>query len=143
MKPQACAALVEGVIALSIAIVALNILRPFLDRKVWVVVFVFGLFHGLGFASVLEPLGVSGASKSAALVGFNVGVEIGQLAIIIVVFPVLFLLREWKGYKPLALQLGSVALMLVSIFWFVERTIDVPFISADTFKPIGSRVVTR
>ncbi len=96
-------------------------------------VFVFGLFHGLGFASVLEPLGVSGGSKTAALLGFNVGVELGQLAIILVVFPLLFFLRNWVGYRPLVLKGGSIALILVSSFWFVERTIDVPFVSAKTF----------
>lgn len=125
--------LVEGVIALSIAVVALNVLWPFLKQNVWIVVFVFGLFHGLGFASVLEPLGVSGGSKTAALLGFNVGVELGQLAIILIVFPLLFLLRNWVGYRPLVLKGGSIALILVSSFWFVERTIDVPFVSAKTF----------
>jgi hypothetical protein len=137
--------LVEGVIALSIAVVALNVLWPFLNHNVWIVVFVFGLFHGLGFASVLEPLGVSGGSKTAALLGFNVGVELGQLAIILVVFPLLFVLRNWGGYRPLILKGGSIALILVSSFWFVERTIDVPFISAKTFglASLGSPATCR
>jgi hypothetical protein len=127
-------ALVEGIIALSITVVAVNILRPFLDERVWIVVFVFGLFHGLGFANVLAPLGVSGPSRTAALLGFNVGVELGQLVIILAVFPLLFLLRNWSGYRSWVLLLGSVVLLLLSSYWFIERTVDVPFLSADMFK---------
>ncbi len=62
---------VEGIIALSIAVVALNILHPFLHGKVWIIVFFFGLFHGLGFANVLAPLGLSGARSKCGAAGFQ------------------------------------------------------------------------
>ena len=113
--------LVEAVIAVSIIIVALNNIFPVFNRRIWLVVFGFGLFHGLGFANVLAPLGAERSSLLTALVGFNVGVEIGQLAIIAVVFPLFFMMRNWRAYQFQVLGLGSAALILVSSFWFVER----------------------
>ena len=94
----------------------------------------FGLFHGLGFANVLAPLGLSGAVEVRRCWVLTSALELGQLALILAVFPLLFLLRKWSGYRPLVLQAGSVALLLVASFWFFERTIDIPFLSADTFK---------
>ena len=120
-------------IALSIAAVAVNNIRPFLGTHSWLLVFVFGLFHGLGFANVLAPLGGGGGNRVSALLGFNVGVELGQLVIILAVFPLLYLLRNWVGYRRVMMQAGSAALIAVSSFWFVERTVDIPFLSADTF----------
>lgn len=125
---------VEAVIALSIAAVAVNNIRPFLRSGSWLLVFVFGLFHGLGFANVLAPLGGGGGNRVAALLGFNVGVEIGQLAIILAVFPLLYLLRNWAGYRRVVLQTASAALVAVSCFWFIERTMDIPFLSSESFK---------
>jgi hypothetical protein len=126
--------LVEAIIALSIAAVALNNIWPFLRSGSWLLVFVFGLFHGLGFANVLAPLGGGGGNQVAALLGFNVGVEIGQLAIILAVFPLLYWLRNWGGYRRVVLQTASAALVAISCFWFIERTIDVPFLSSETLK---------
>lgn len=113
--------LVEAVIAVSIIVVALNNIFPVFNRRIWLVVFGFGLFHGLGFANVLAPLGAERSSLLTALVGFNVGVEIGQLAIIAVVFPLFFMMRNWRAYQFQVLGLGSAALILVSSFWFAER----------------------
>ena len=125
--------LVEAVIALSIAAVAVNNIRPFLRSSSWLLVFIFGLFHGLGFANVLAPLGGGGGNRIAALLGFNVGVELGQLVIILAVFPLLYWIRDWAGYRRVVLQTASVALIAISCFWFVERTVDIPFLSAKTF----------
>ncbi|WP_375228178.1 HupE/UreJ family protein [Roseobacter sp. S98] len=115
--------LVEAVIALSIAVVALGNLFPRFHAQSWKVVFIFGLFHGFGFANVLEPLGLDPARKALGLVAFNIGVELGQLAIVILLFPVLFALRQLASYRLVALQAGSVALIAVAIFWFAERTL--------------------
>lgn len=57
-------------------------------------VFIFGLFHGFGFASVLSHLGVLGEHMALSLFGFNLGVEIGQIAVIVVIFPILYMLRR-------------------------------------------------
>ena len=117
--------LVEAVIALSIAIAAVNNLYPFIANRTWSIVFFLGLFHGFGFANVLDPLGAQGHSLVAALAGFNIGVEIGQLIVVLAAFPVLYLIRRLRLYKPVVLQAGSVALIAIAGFWFFERTFDV------------------
>lgn len=113
---------VEAVIALSIAFVAFGNLMPRFHMTSWKVVFVFGLFHGFGFANVLAPLGLDPARKAIGLATFNIGVEVGQIAIVIVLFPVLFLLRKTAFYRVAALQVGSIAMIAIALFWFVERT---------------------
>lgn len=117
--------LVEAVIALSIAIVALGNMFPVFHNRVLLIVFIFGLFHGFGFANVLEPLGLVPSAKAVGLLAFNIGVELGQIAIILVLFPILYALRNWSGYPFAALKLGSVAIILMASFWIVERTAPV------------------
>ncbi|MFK7915945.1 MAG: HupE/UreJ family protein [Pseudomonadales bacterium] len=114
---------VESVIALSIVIVVLDNFFGFLGRYKWLTVFVFGLFHGFGFATVLSDLAVGLGSLAVALVGFNVGVEVGQLAIVLVAFPILFVLRRWH-YQKLILWPVSVVVGLLATWWFVERAFD-------------------
>lgn len=115
-------AFVEAVIALSIAVVAIGNLFPRFHTQSWKVVFIFGLFHGFGFANVLEPLGLDPTRKAIGLGAFNIGVELGQLAIVFAVFPILFALRLLPSYRVVAMQGGSLALIAIAIFWFVERT---------------------
>ena len=125
---------VEALIALSIAVTAFGNLRPLMEgRAVWFIIFGFGLFHGFGFASVLAPLGLNPSTLAAGLLGFNIGVEIGQIAIIAAVFPILFLLRKTFIYRPVVLQLGSVALIAIALFWFAERSMHV----VDRAKELG------
>lgn len=120
--------LVESVIALSIAVAALDILIPVFRERIWWVVFVFGLFHGFGFASVLADIGIGGEYLVHTLLGFNVGVEIGQVAIVAAAFPFLFLLRSGRFYSLVVMQAGAVLLILISSYWFTERGfgIDIP-----------------
>lgn len=120
--------LVESVIALSIAIAALDMFVPVLRERIWWVVFAFGLFHGFGFASVLADIGIGGEYLVHTLLGFNVGVEIGQVAIVAAAFPVLYLLRRNRYYPFVVMQAGAGALILISLYWFVERGfgIDIP-----------------
>lgn len=117
--------LVEAVIAISIAFAALMNLFPGLHRRWFALVVTFGLFHGFGFANVLAPLALDPSGKLVALAAFNIGVELGQIAIVLVIFPVLYLLRTWRFYPALSLRMGSVALIALAAFWFVERTFDV------------------
>ena len=114
--------LIESVIALSILVVVIDNFYPFLGRFKWSAVFVFGLFHGLGFASVLSLLSPDFTSKLIALVGFNVGVELGQLAIVLVVFPLLFALRNFN-YANVMLRPASVAIGVVATWWLLERSL--------------------
>jgi hypothetical protein len=120
--------LVESIIALSIAAAALDVFVPVLRRRIWWVVFAFGLFHGFGFASVLADIGIGGEYLLHTLLGFNVGVEIGQLAIVAAAFPVLYLLRQFRLYPLVVMQAGATALVCISMYWFVERGfgIDIP-----------------
>lgn len=113
--------LVESIIAFSIAIAALNNIVPWYSDKIWLVVFGFGLFHGFGFASVLAPLGLAPSNLVQSLIGFNFGVELGQIAVICVVFPLLFWLRKSPLYQPLILKAGSVVLIIIAMVWFVQR----------------------
>ncbi len=112
--------LVESIIALSIAMAAIHNIYPIFGKREWLIAFVFGLFHGFGFASVLGDQGVGGEFLTLSLLGFNLGVEIGQVAIILGIFPILFFLRKTRFY-PFFLIYGSVLLIFISLYWFIER----------------------
>jgi hypothetical protein len=116
--------LVESVIAASVVLAALNNLRGTIERRRWVMAFVFGLVHGFGFASVLADLGLPQGALALALVGFNVGVELGQLAIVAVFLPVAYALRGTGFYRTGVLRFGSLAVALLALWWFVERAFD-------------------
>ena len=90
---------VESGIALTVLLGALNNLYPLVRERRWVVAFAFGLIHGLGFASVLADLGLRSWNLAVALVGFNAGVEVGQLAIVLVFIPVAFGARATRFYR--------------------------------------------
>jgi hypothetical protein len=115
---------VESVIAASVVLVALNNLRPMFGDKGWMVAFGFGLIHGFGFAGALGDLGLQRATLALALVGFNVGVELGQLAIVAVFLPVAFALRGSGFYRVVILRFGSAAVMLIAAGWMVDRVFD-------------------
>lgn len=128
--------LVESIIAASIAVAAAANLLPKLTVKEWVIAFGFGLFHGFGFASVMGDIGVGRDHLIMSVFGFNVGVEIGQLAIIVVVFPTLYLLRRQSRYLNL-MRWGSYGLIAIALIWFGERVsgIQVPLTSIVTWLP--------
>ena len=115
---------VESVIAISIALAALHNITPIFKSKEWIIAFGFGLFHGFGFASVLGDKGLGGDFLTLSLLGFNVGVEIGQVLIICMIFPILFLIRKLPLYKNV-INYGSALLILISLYWFIERGFDV------------------
>lgn len=115
--------LVESIIALSIIAVVVDNFYSIFGRWKWVVVFAFGLFHGMGFASILETFTTDFNSKLIGLIGFNIGVELGQLAIVLAVFPLLYLVRN-MNYQRLLLQPGSAVIGLVAGWWFVSRAFD-------------------
>jgi len=131
---------VESIIAFSIALAALHNLVPLWKGKDWIIAFAFGLFHGFGFANVLEPLGLGTEHTFLSLFGFNLGVEIGQVVIIILIFPILFLLRKTKVY-PWIYKWASILLIAIAMFWFFERALDIPLTDMlkDIIKPLIGR----
>ena len=116
--------LVESAIAASVILAALNNVWPLFQAKRWWVAFVFGLVHGFGFASVLADLGLPQGVLALALVGFNIGVELGQLAIVAVFLPVAFLLRRSLLYRRGLLMGGSLLIALLAAMWLLERAFD-------------------
>jgi hypothetical protein len=121
-------ALVETMIAASTTLAAAHILFPVFRGKAWWIVFGLSFFHGLGFASGLRALGAVEDHAVLAVLGFTLGLELGQLLVVAVVFPVLFLLRRWKVYRAVLLPVAAVGMILVSGVWVIERAfgVDVP-----------------
>lgn len=114
---------IEFVIAASIAVAAVTNLMPRLESYRALLAFGFGLIHGFGFAGVLEELSLTGEAFATALVSFNVGVEIGQLAVVAVF---LIISRVWQnlGMDPNRLkQVGSVAIAATGIAWAAFRAV--------------------
>ncbi len=118
-------ALVESIIAASVILAALNNLWPIWNDRAWPIAFGFGLIHGFGFASVLADLELGTASLARTLLGFNLGVELGQLAIVAVFLPLAFCLRASAGYKWIAVRFGSTAIACVALVWVIERVFRV------------------
>ena len=121
--------IVEAAIAASVVLAALNNIWPVFERRRAVVAFAFGLIHGFGFASVLLDLGLPKTSLLLSLVGFNVGVELGQLAIVAVFLPLAFAARRTMAYRKVVLVGGSAVITLIALVWLCERVFDVSLIS--------------
>lgn len=116
--------LVESTIAASVLLAALNNLWPLAGEGRWRVAFVFGLIHGFGFASVLTDLGLPRTTLVAALAGFNLGVEAGQLAIVAAFVPLVWYWRASAFYRRGVLGLGSLLVAALAATWLVERVFD-------------------
>ncbi len=112
---------VESAIAASVMLVAANNLRPFFRGREWTVTFVFGLVHGLGFASALGELGLRRENLWSTLAAFNLGVEGGQLVIVSVFLPVAFRLRATTFYQRALATGGSMVILLIAVGWLIER----------------------
>ena len=117
-------AVIEPIIALSIFFVALeNILVQKLKPGRIVIIFLFGLVHGMGFAGALTELGLPPADYFTALLNFNVGVELGQLAVILIAY---LLVGRWfsekSWYRNVVVNPASAFIAFVALFWTIERT---------------------
>lgn len=121
---QLSPAIVEPLIALSIAYVAVeNVLVS--ELKPWrpAVVFLFGLLHGLGFAGVLSELGLPEGEYLTALLTFNAGVELGQLAVILLALLILGPFRHRPWYRKRVVVPLSAVIAAMGIFWAVQRVV--------------------
>ncbi len=117
-------AVIEPIIALSIFFVALeNILVQKLKPGRIAIIFLFGLVHGMGFAGALTELGLPPADYFTALLNFNVGVELGQLAVILIAY---LLVGRWfsekSWYRNVVVNPASAFIAFVALFWTIERT---------------------
>ncbi len=113
---------VEPIIAASIAVIALeNIFFPNYRHSRLFIVFFFGLIHGLGFAGALSAFDLDPTSLVIGLLGFNIGVEFGQLAVIAITFVFTFWLKDETTYRKIAVVPCSILIALMGIYWTIER----------------------
>jgi hypothetical protein len=120
---------VEKAIAASVVLAALNNIFPLFRGHRPHAAFAFGLLHGFGFASVLADLGLPQGALALSLAGFNVGVELGQLAIVAVFLPLAYLVRDIRYYRQ-ATTGGSALIALVAAVWLFERAFDLKLMPA-------------
>jgi hypothetical protein len=120
---------VEAGIAASIVLVAaVNVVRPRAPdassrRRRAVIAGAFGLLHGFGFSSVLAEVGLSAQHRLLALMGFNLGIELAQLAFVLAVLAMLMLLSRHAAYRRVVVQGGSLAIAVMGCVWTIERTL--------------------
>ena len=117
------ATVVEPIIALSVVVAALNNLMGHASQKRWRLAFLFGLIHGFGFAFVLVDLGLPTQQLALALGGFNLGVELGQLAIVLSFMPLAMLLRHTAFYRWGGVVGGSLLIAGFGSFWLYSRLV--------------------
>lgn len=111
---------VELGIAISVLLTALNNIWPVIIRLGWIT-FAFGLLHGMGFAGVLGELGLARDQKLLSILSFNLGVEVGQLMILIIVLPLLILASKRNWYQQYGVKIGSAMIALIALSWSVQR----------------------
>lgn len=115
---------VESAIAASVALAALNNVMPiFKTGRAWLA-FIFGLVHGFGFASVLSDLSVAQTPRFWSLLGFNLGVETGQLILVAIFLPCAYYLSQFKSYQGLILKTCSLAIASMGMIWLLQRGFD-------------------
>jgi hydrogenase/urease accessory protein HupE len=117
---------VEAAIAASIIFVGVENLfcRDQEPRGRWALTFGFGLVHGFGFASVLRDLGLGGGSRVIGpLFSFNLGVELGQIAVAAILLPLIWRLRRVKAFVERGVPALSIAVAAAGLFWLLQRTV--------------------
>ncbi len=133
---------VEAAIALSVVLAALNNVFPIILKYRWLVAFVFGLIHGFGFAAVLADLGLQGTTLVLALIGFNLGVEIGQIGILSIYIPISYAMRRTWFYKNIIFYVGSMLIVIIASAWLVERVFNIELFSMANFTAMINSVKT-
>jgi hypothetical protein len=113
--------LTESVIAASIIVAALNNVFPWVTESRARIAFAFGLLHGFGFASVLADMGLPHGARLVSLLAFNLGIETGQLAVVLAVMPVVYAMRSAVLYRRAVLPWGSAVIASIALVWLVQR----------------------
>lgn len=115
---------VESLVAATVAFAALNNLWPLVRRRLWLLSAGFGLIHGAAIASVLAALQLPTGGTLVALLGFNLGVEAAQLAVLALWLPLAWALRHRPWYRSIVVTGGSLLVLGIALVWFVERAFD-------------------
>jgi hypothetical protein len=119
--------LTESMIAASVVLAATLNLLPSPPLRRWQAAFAFGLVHGFGFASAIADMGLSAAGLLPTLLGFNLGVEAGQLAVVAVLLPLAYAVRDRPWYRPVVVRIGSMLIAALALMWLIERMFDLRF----------------
>jgi hypothetical protein len=115
--------LTESVIAASIIVAALNNIFPVVTERRARIAFAFGLLHGFGFASVLSDMGLPHGARVISLLAFNLGIETGQLAVVLSVMPILYFIRAGSVYRRGVMPWGSAVIAAIATIWLVQRAV--------------------
>ena len=110
---------IESLITLSIIITALFNLFNYTPQRIYLLVFSFGLLHGFGFANALSTLALGNTHMLLSLLGFNLGVEVGQIALVLVATPLLYLASRKQDYYRLMMQLLSLSTVILGCYWLM------------------------
>lgn len=113
--------LTESVIAASIIVAALNNIFPIVTDSRARIAFAFGLLHGFGFASVLSDMGLPQGARVISLLAFNLGIECGQLAVVLTIMPIVYALRQGNFYRRAIMPWGSAAIASLALVWLLQR----------------------
>ncbi|PWK45385.1 HupE/UreJ family protein [Pleionea mediterranea] len=111
---------IETGIALSVMFAAINVITQWVTRLGWLT-FAFGLLHGMGFAGALGELGLPQHNQVLGVLAFNLGVEVGQLVIVLLTLPVFYLLRRFTTARGIVIPASATAIALFGGFWILER----------------------
>lgn len=115
---------IEPLIALSIAFVAVEAITGLWKQHRWKIAMGFGLIHGFGFANALAGLDLSTGQMVKALVGFNLGVEVGQLLLMLALVPLVFLAHKNEFAKRYVIKGLAGLIFIAGMYWFVERVLS-------------------
>ena len=113
---------IEPAIAVTIVLAAIDNLTPIFRGRRAVVTFLFGLIHGFGFAGVLGELNLPTVQFAWALFQFNLGIELGQLFIVVIAVTALFAFRRQAWYSNVVIRGGSAVAIVIGSLWFIDRT---------------------
>jgi hypothetical protein len=134
------ARLVEPAVALTIILAGLDNFRPILPRLRWQVAFLFGLIHGLSFASALGPMRLPPLGTAIALGSFNIGIEAGQVALALLLVPIAFVSRHDVIYRRIVTPVASFAAVLLAGAWLIDRVLGLDLLP---LQPLAVATVSR
>ena len=118
--------LIESLVAATVLFAGLNNLLPMVQRRLWLLAAFFGLIHGAAIAGALLELGLPTQGRVTALLAFNVGVELAQLALVAVVVPLCFAGRNSAGFRNAVLVPGSLIVAIAGLAWLLQRALGLP-----------------